>query len=40
MSVSEVVAVARRVLIDVLAERAGLLVDLQASAPLPYPGEL
>ncbi|NNN11392.1 MAG: winged helix-turn-helix transcriptional regulator [Acidimicrobiaceae bacterium] len=36
----EVLAVARRVLIDVLAERAGLLVDLQASAPLPYPGEL
>ncbi len=36
----EVLALARRVLIDVLAERAGLLVDLQASAPLPYPGEL
>ncbi len=31
----ELLAVARRILIDVLAQRSDLLVDLQASPPLP-----
>ncbi|MHB8190575.1 MAG: ArsR/SmtB family transcription factor [Ferrimicrobium sp.] len=31
----ELLAVSRRILIDVLAVRAGLLVDLQSSEPLP-----